>query len=463
MSITDKDRNALRNVLKSLNPTSASKANDPLQPSQLYSPVSHESALRFDRQIVVGNRGAGKSVWAGALTNDARRNAIAGSYPQLKLRSFVVKLGFYENADDTDLAPSKDMLKALVKNDEDAEYVWLAVLYKALGLEGDLKKAIQKIKQNPNEIGPNLKEKNNLYKSKNQHFLLVFDSLDRMSDDWRKTDMLIKGLLRLAQRLESYENLRTKIFMRPDQYGLDIYWKFADASKLKNQCAYLEWKDIDLYNLLFKELFSGEPDPFGRLLNNALNKAMGKEYSPIQERDEQISLFDQLAGQFMGTGSRRGRTYPWVVNHLADAEQKTTPRSFLLALRRAAEASSISQNLVIDYKGIKDGVQQASGTRLDELKEDFSWIGNVLENLEGLAVPCDSLVFISRWKEKNILASLENGQNRTLGDITNEEALLEKLIAIKVIERRKDSRINMPDIFRVAAKIKRRGGVKPAG
>jgi hypothetical protein len=42
-----------------------------------------------------------------------------------------------------------------------------------------------------------------------------------------------------------------------------------------------------------------------------------------------------------------------------------------------------------------------------------------------------------------------------------ESVLLESLKTIGVVEERSGDRINMPDLFRVAAKIKRRGGVRP--
>jgi hypothetical protein len=41
--------------------------------------------------------------------------------------------------------------------------------------------------------------------------------------------------------------------------------------------------------------------------------------------------------------------------------------------------------------------------------------------------------------------------------------LLESLRRIGVVERRPDGRINMPDIFRVAAKLLERGGIPPRG
>ena len=41
------------------------------------------------------------------------------------------------------------------------------------------------------------------------------------------------------------------------------------------------------------------------------------------------------------------------------------------------------------------------------------------------------------------------------------EALVDDLIDLAVLYRTEDGRLNMPDIFRVGAKIKRKGGVRP--
>lgn len=44
---------------------------------------------------------------------------------------------------------------------------------------------------------------------------------------------------------------------------------------------------------------------------------------------------------------------------------------------------------------------------------------------------------------------------------SDEERLRWSLEIIGVLEQRRSGKINVPDIFRVAARIKRRGGVKP--
>jgi hypothetical protein len=125
---------------------------------------------------------------------------------------------------------------------------------------------------------------------------------------------------------------------------------------------------------------------------------------------------------------------------------------------------------VIDHTGIRAGVQDASEVRVRQLKEDYDWIDDVLGALEGLEVPCEPTMFIRRWKDRNTIATIRAGSTSRpsllpleLQNIrTNPEAaLLKALSNIGVVEFRTEKRINVPDIFRVEARIKRRGGVRP--
>jgi hypothetical protein len=172
----------------------------------------------------------------------------------------------------------------------------------------------------------------------------------------------------------------------------------------------------------------------------------------------------------MGAGAKRGRTYSWLFDHLADAFGETSPRSFITALQRAANHMPAPVETAIDHNGIRAGVQDASEIRVAQLKEDYDWITSVLQALEDLEVPCDPAVFKKRWVERktvsqvgahsvtsNNLLPLE--LERSKGD--PEGSLLLALSNIGVVEFRTENRINMPDIFRVAAGIKRRGGVRP--
>src|SRR5208282_3391342 len=74
----------------------------------------------------------------------------------------------------------------------------------------------------------------------------------------------------------------------------------------------------------------------------------------------QEELFYRIAGEFMGAGAKRGRTYTWIVDHLADAFGETSPRSFITAIQRAADFRPRPRETVIDHAGIRAGVQDAS-------------------------------------------------------------------------------------------------------
>ena len=60
----------------------------------------------------------------------------------------------------------------------------------------------------------------------------------------------------------------------------------------------------------------------------------------------------------MGTNRRRGKTYTWLPNHLADAKGQVSPRSFLIAVREAQrETLTRGHREVLHWEGIKRGVQ----------------------------------------------------------------------------------------------------------
>ena len=115
-------------------------------------------------------------------------------------------------------------------------------------------------------------------------------------------------------------------------------------------------------------------------------------------------------------------------------------------------------------------MQDASEVRVRQLKEDYDWIDDVLGALEGLEVPCEPITFTRRWKDRGPIATIRAGSTSRRSllplELQNvrtdpEAALLKALNNIGVVEFRTEKRINVPDIFRVEARIKRRGGVRP--
>jgi hypothetical protein len=472
----------IRSALARLSPGSAHMASQPPAADEIYAPETHSSALDPSRSLVVGNRGVGKSFWSSVLANAKTRRHIAPYYPRLDLERSTVILGFHEAAGKTEGgAPSPSVLGSLLDDGYEPEDIWRAVLLRSLGGERpatpieSLRETVDTIKVDVESYEQSLRAADARISRQNGTFLLLFDALDRLGRDWSSIRKLTAGILRLALDARGYRAIRLKIFMRSDLANDDTVFRFADASKLRAEKVDLVWRRRDLYGLLFQRLWfdSESHAAFRRLIRHSAEFATVERELPSRlknDEDEQAQIFYGVAGEFMGSDRRRGRTYSWVHDHLADAFGETSPRSFLIALQRAAMHDPPPTSTPIDYLGLRYGVQEASDVRLSELKEDYLWIVDAINALEGLEVPCEPRAFTERWRQRRTVRKVLGGVSNKgrLGPVeletrvtSAEGALLYALRNIGVIEFRTEDRINMPDIFRVAAKIKRRGGIRP--
>ena len=140
--------------------------------------------------------------------------------------------------------------------------------------------------------------------------------------------------------------------MRPDMWEDRSLWAFPDASKLQHSKVMLEWRRADLYGLIWHWLANDETvgENFRSWCKNSkeleFKKIVIKNkliYSVPQRirsnEDLQKKILDTIASPYMGRDRRRGKTYTWVPLHLADAKGQVSPRSFMLAMQRAAQES----------------------------------------------------------------------------------------------------------------------------
>lgn len=463
----------IREVLATLEPGGAHQASIAPDPTIIFAPITHASALDPERALVVGNRGVGKSFWSAVLVHSSTRKRVAKYYPKLPLEKLIAVLGYHEDAGKDDgPAPSQAALADALSKTESPEQIWRAVLLRALepnlsiNLPSKFIELIQWSVENYETVENALRHVDKQFLANGQKFLLVFDALDRLGRDWSSISRLTEGLVRFALDIRGYKSIRAKIFMRTDQANDDELFRFADASKIRAGSVKLVWQRLELFGLLYNQLL-GNREASEALKNIA--KAASKDALLNDPKTQEI-VFYSIAGEFMGADAKRGRTYSWLYDHLADAFGETSPRSFLTALQKAANTRPFPTATAIDHNGIRAGVQDASEVRVAQLKEDYNWIEAVLNALDGLEVPCEPSVFKKRWKQKftvdtirldtaksNELLPLEIERSRS----DREEALLTALNNIGVVEFRAENRINVPDIFRIAARIKRRGGIRP--
>ena len=191
----------------------------------------------------------------------------------------------------------------------------------------------------------------------------------------------------------------------------------------------------------------------------------------ISQEETQREKFHVITGPWMGRNARRGFPYTWIPNHLGDTEGRVSPRSFLKALRKAAEDTAElnpGHGYALHFDSIKRGVQEASKIRVAELKEDYPWVDRVLQALSGMTVPCRFEEIAERWTERNVLERLTEdvGQDAVklppLHIKEGANGVRQDLQSLGIFLRMSDGRVNIPDVFRVGYGLGRKGGVRPA-
>jgi hypothetical protein len=184
------------------------------------------------------------------------------------------------------------------------------------------------------------------------------------------------------------------------------------------------------------------------------------------KRDEKIQreLFEKLAGPWMGKDRRRGVPYIWSVSHLADGIKRTSPRSFLTAIRAAAgDSRNKNSEYPLHYESIRHGVQKASSFRINEIAEDYPWIRDLCKLLQNLNVPIEFKQIEELWIKEypHGPADIKSEQLPPQNPDQGWYGIQKELIRLGIFEEMRDGRVNMPDLYRVGFGLGRKGGVTP--
>lgn len=475
----------MRQALEAL-PDETSHGEPPV-PANVYFPQSHLKAMHPDVAVVTGMRGAGKTFWWGALQQEAIRKLIGERYERTAVSGkTVVRTGFGAPPG-IDHYPSKDVLADLLKRGTAPRLAWrtvqawqLAPKAHPLRQEENWRSRASYVEQNPEPIDRLFADRDAKLARQGRHLVIIYDALDRAADDWQTMYRIIRGLLQTARDMRGYRHIRVKVFLRTDQFNPAAIGDFPDASKVLASAVELSWPRHELYGLLWHLLGNAERPPA------ALCDLIGERRSDLWtsggdgtrqvpasflfDETRQRQAFHAIAGDWMGKDPRRGFPYTWIPSHLGDTEGKVSPRSFIAALRAAAEDSRVRyprHEYALHYDSIKRGVQKASGIRVAELREDYPWVDRLLRDLVGYAVPCAFKDVESRWTERRTLTRLreeiEQQEVKLPPSRINDgaEGVRVDLESLSVFQRMHDGRVNIPDVFRVGYGLGRRGGVRP--
>jgi len=447
-------------------PLETSNFGETPQPGTLYLPPSHLKALKLEAHIVVGGRGVGKSFWTAALQSEPLR-AQLGTVSS-ELRGIEVFTGF-SSAEAIDSYPNADVFAAFFDQNGDAYDLWRAVVLRWIARRTGV--------DIPNQSWPDtvawLKSKPEaaaklMQTERDWKGLILFDALDRTSSEWQRMDEIVRGLLRTILWLKSFPGLYAKVFLREDQAERTVF-NFPDASKLTATKEELAWARHDLHGLLWQRLINA-PDAHGERMrqicqSDALDDVWRVAPGMKSESEAQKIAFEALAGPWMGRDKRRGVPYTWSVGHLADGRGQTSPRSFLAAIRQAAEDSSeryAQHDYALHFESIKRGIQKASEIRVQEIAEDYPWVPEVLSALSGMNVPIEFEFVKKKWEERFPGGPQSiSSKHLPAQHLDSWDGVRDDLQRLGLLETKKDTRIDMPDLYRVGFGLGRKGGVKP--
>lgn len=483
MTVSEKDFQDIREAIASLPADVATDAIGGHAPTlqELYAPEAHATALDPNSPIVLGARGTGKSFWAGVLGDDDLREAAAKAYPKLALTRLEVQFG-YTGIEGPD-GVGRDKLDRCVPDDaslEDAKvFFWATILQALRGAAGQKKQRLHDLVPQADDVYKReaaLAKADRDLAKRDKLLLIVYDALDTVATSWPRRRLLTQALLEVVWAMRAYRSVRVKLFLRPDQLD-DDGLQFVELPKQRTGAVRLMWSGTDLYGLLFARLSLGDAKkPFQKLLSSlelrggSQEQILARQWSLGQEPKQQQQLMSGLCGPFMGDGEygyKKGKTYDWPLKHLGDAFNEVTPRSFLGLMIAAANYGTAPPGRVLTPRGIQHGLRAASKTRVDQLHQEFPWITGVLKPLAGLLLPQKEQKVFQVWKRALTLetAMADAEAKGYLGPVEDESigerGLYQAVERIGVMMRRKDDRVDMPDLFRVAAKLLKKGGTAP--
>ncbi len=475
----------LRQLLQDALPAESLEFGAPPPPHQFFVPKSHALALGLQIPLVIGDRGMGKSYWWAALQSRDHRALLAKAAPDARIGpDTIVRAGFGPKLL-PDSYPSKDVLTELRGVGATSRLIWKTIALwnilhaldatrtvEGVAADASWRDKVTWLVAHPEPVDRLLARFDEELVRSQRDLLLVFDAIDLATDDLEYRFELIEGLGQLALELRALRCIRAKVFLRTDQFEDPRVGRFPDAAKLRASNARLQWRDNELFGLLWS-LLGNHPvhgagyrdDLYETLGSLVRGRTRASEVSGVWtppapalfDVKAQELLFHRITGPYMGDSPRRGFPYRWLPNHLADARGICSPRSFEVALRTAAEDSEthhVAHGYALHYRSLQAGLREASHMRVEEIRK-HPWVEPLMSALQGLSVPFGLDEADEKWRAAAIYQNADVEAAR-IGSVAEAHKRLSELGVWRMMAT---GRIDVPDIYRLGFKLARRGGV----
>lgn len=451
----------------------------------------HLRAFDPDITLVVGDRGAGKSELFNAIFTYGLLPTAARRAPQARLAVFEPGRAHWVaayplHADFPDSRGLRAMLAKYGAAREAAVNLWFAYLVRTLRdhLDEQARRELEELLAAP---GGDVEEVARAFAAAASAPLLALDRLDQALQeqgrwlfvgydeldtlggyDWEVMARALSGLVAFwAGYSRRWKRLRAKLFLRSDLFRRHTGFGGADLAKLAANRAELVWNDRNLYAMLIKRIANSDDG----LLNYCRSARIPFLDRPdpdlgwiphLAEPTDAYPLVERLAGTYMGTDARKGRSATWVVDHLRDGRGCVAPRDLVRLFEYAAgkeQANALVEApRLIHPTALRQALEDVSGDHVRQaLSNEWPWLDGVKQRLHGHGVPAHRHEVID-WLRHDWDGPWAADGVRPPAASAGE--LLAYLLELGVLRERSGDRIDAPGLYQYGCGLRRQGGVR---
>ena len=484
------NRSELLRDLANMGSSGIAENENPATFRQTFYPVAeHSRAFDPDVALVVGSRGAGKSELFRAVVREKLLPAIArvsgGQLSRLMPQQIEWLAGSPLDRDFPDMYGLRRYFSEHQSDPDASVDLWRAYLLRVLGEHLDLSSFksrsifesqgadVNAIVRDLGDLGNEpvmaLDRLDQTLESSQRWIVVGYDELDVIGGyDWHAMVQSIHGLISFwANNARRWKRIRPKIFLRTDLFRRHAQSFGADLIKLAANRAEITWSDRNLYGMLVKRLANASQNLRGYCEDARVAFKQDDDLGlipSIEKSSDARPLIERIAGQYMGSNLKKGRTFAWLLTHIRDGNGHAMPRALVRLIEKAAsqelERPLAKYNRLLDPRSLRRALDDVSKEHVLQVNtHELPWLPGVKDRLEGTGVP-----MLRRDAERLLGHRWDDPWNKAQTDARppadNAPELVTQLTEIGLFRVRPDNRIDVPDLFMAGLGLSRKGGVR---